>query len=146
MGSEYRIEKQWEHAGCQCVVIVVQLGHRCGYVGIDKTHPLYGVEYYENPEVLQRHLERLKTQPTGERGALSIFCWDGESVSPEMLFNVHGSITYSGGGDGYPVESDRWFYGFDCAHNGDDEIGGRSLEYCMQECESLAEQLLGIEN
>ena len=36
-------------------------------------------------------------------------------------FDVHGGITYSGGGNRskYPIESDLWWFGFDCAHWGD---------------------------
>jgi hypothetical protein len=36
---------------------------------------------------------------------------------------------------------DLWWFGFDAAHAGDDEDGGRSLGYMVEECESLARQL-----
>lgn len=32
--------------------------------------------------------------------------------------DVHGGLTYAGNGN-YPVESDLWWIGFDCAHIGD---------------------------
>lgn len=60
--------------------------------------------------------------------------------------DVHGGLTYSAKGE-YPVESDLWWLGFDCAHAGDFEGGSclgkplRTLEYVVQECESLAKQL-----
>lgn len=36
----------------------------------------------------------------------------------EVDVTVHGGLTYAGGGIGsvYPVESDLWWFGFDCAH------------------------------
>ena len=138
----YEVEKHWVHNGYECVVICGR--HRCGYVGITREHPLYGVGYGEKSKVLQDKLEWLKTQDIGKRGVIPCFAWDGESVSPEIYFNVHGSITFAGGEGKYPVNSDRWFYGFDCAHIDDNEPGGRSLEYCVSECESLADQLASV--
>lgn len=136
----YEVEKHWFRNGYECVVIYWKY-HRCGYVGITNEHPLYGVDYSATCEVLQNKLEWLKRQETGKRGIIPCFTWDGESVSPEIYFNVHGGITFSGGEGKYPVKSDRWFYGFDCGHCDDHEPGGRSLEYCVAECESLADQL-----
>jgi hypothetical protein len=76
---------------------------------------------------------------------------------------VHGGLTFSSRGydDDYPVVSQLWWFGFDCAHAGDakDEsliseqykplflrphlLSGtvRTLEYCINECEHLAKQL-----
>lgn len=34
----------------------------------------------------------------------------------ELDFDIHGGLTYSGGGDGYPIESNNWWLGFDCGH------------------------------
>lgn len=81
--------------------------------------------------------------------------------------DVHGGLTYSGGGKTYPVESEGlWWFGYDCAHLGDKRdpelMSGayrkmhdkglftvmsfegdtvKTLEYCVSECESLAKQL-----
>jgi hypothetical protein len=78
---------------------------------------------------------------------------------------VHGGLTYADGGKDYPVDSDLWWFGYDCAHLYDARdpvlMSGqykklydkglfrgfdegeiiRSLEYCIGECESLAKQL-----
>lgn len=85
-------------------------------------------------------------------------------ASPEFVFDVHGSLTFSGDGRGqYPVPSDLWWFGYDCGHAGDgkapeylqemrerypdspimwtDDGEFRSVEYCMDECESLARQI-----
>jgi len=74
-------------------------------------------------------------------------------TSPELVFDVHGSVTYSGNGEGkYPVESNLWWFGFDCAHLGDasestimwgfDDGVFRSTKYCIKECERLADQIV----
>jgi hypothetical protein len=36
----------------------------------------------------------------------------------DIDIDVHGGLTYAGGGENskYPVESDLWWFGFDCAH------------------------------
>src|SRR3990167_2210004 len=141
--KRYTVEKDWDHTGLKCVVIMGHMGFRCGYVGISKEHPLYGVKYSDNPDFLKPLLEKVRNGPVGERGIISILCWDGESVSPEILFSVHGGITYSDGGvnSDYPIQSDLWWFGYDCGHAGDNNL---SLEYCCGECEQLAEQLIEL--
>lgn len=127
----YTVEKDFEHAGLRCVVIMTEMGHRCGYVGVPESHQLYGVGYN----------------------------------SPDVYFNVHGGVTYTGGGKGskYPVESDLWWFGYDCNHAGDGKDLSvvsdalreikirfptygiiRTTEYCIDECKSLAEQLVCV--
>jgi hypothetical protein len=116
------IEKDWTTgAGLRAVVIMhSELGHRCGYVGVPDTHPLFEANYGSIPE--------------------------------DYDLTVHGGLTYSGNGD-YPVPSDLWWFGYDCGHLGDAAAPGsllarfafggvhRTLEYCENECESLAKQL-----
>jgi hypothetical protein len=68
-------------------------------------------------------------------------------------------LTFSGNGRGkYPVESELWWFGYDCGHAGDAPAPGskmaeyrsgwdevhRTLEYCVGECESLAKQLVEV--
>lgn len=151
----YQIEKDWiTKAGLRAVVILVtDLGHRCGYVGLTKKHPLYGIPYNEE----SAYLKFPEKENIGKRGILAVICSNGKAT-PEVVFDVHGSITYSGGRD-YPVKSDGlWWFGFDCGHLGDGreasfhEISGlrnlyaddpiRDTEFCVQECESLAQQLV----
>jgi len=160
----FRVEKDWMHEGIRCVVIMMEMGYRCGYIGIDKTHCLYGVGYGERADVLQKYIDNLKESDVEKRGVVDVFCWDGEEVYPSILFNVHGGITYSGKGD-YLVKSDLWWFGYDCNHLGDAKdlseikdqaimemearcgFGGvvRTLEYCISECESLANQISAVE-
>lgn len=142
------VVKEWTtSAGYRAVVLLVGNHHHCGYVEVPVGHPLHGVCYGDKPAELQQFKEYLDSQPTGKRGAIDLFCYacGSREVSLSVLIDVHGSITYSNGKDGYPVPSDRkgWWFGFDCAHAGDN-IMVQTAEYAEQECESLARQLLDI--
>ena len=164
------VEKGFEYEGYKCVVTFGDLGHRCGYVGVDKTHPLYKVNYYDYLDILKEDI--------GDRevsGVIPLFyaCLDtDERIKADAYFQVHGGLTYSGGGDNseYPIKSDLWWLGFDCGHYDDRQdlelaikvfperkeyyeremffmykydTGGeiRTLEYVENECKQLVTQL-----
>lgn len=135
----FTVEKDWTTAaGLRAVVIMGTIGFRCGYVGVPQGHPLHGVGY---DDVRQA---------------------DGDWL------DVHGGLTFADGYGTYPVESNLWFFGYDCGHAGDghspeylaqqrirypgqpfmwedgDDVF-RSLDYCEQECESLARQLAKVD-
>lgn len=55
MGREYVVEKVFEHQGFVCVVAMMRLGHRCGYVGIPKEHKFYGKDYTKLDEYIVCH-------------------------------------------------------------------------------------------
>lgn len=155
----YTVEKDWTtHAGFRAVVIMGSMGYRSGYVGVPKDHALYGAPCCEPHPALTFP----ETESIGKRGIIPLFCSDGQA-RPDVVFDVHGGITYSGGKDDYPVESDLWWFGYDCGHAGDAPspeavkdrvrrmgpafIPGpgevhRTLDYCRSECESLAAQLV----
>jgi hypothetical protein len=140
------------------------MGHRCGYVGIPKDHPLHGLSYHSKSKVLRSSdIQDMPMNTVGLGQMLNGMMgkYDEEVITPEMYFSVHGGITYSGGND-YPVKSDGlWWFGYDCAHYGDGvdlsaienetakEIEMsypsygivRTKEYCEEECKKLAEQL-----
>lgn len=40
-----KIEMDFEHEGLRCLVVGLDIGHRCGYVGIDKSHQLFGKHF-----------------------------------------------------------------------------------------------------
>ena len=143
----YDVEKDWmTEAGLRAVVIMVRDSHRCGYVGVPASHPLFGAEYSEPHPALAVPAEG---EPVGKRSPLAVFCAAGDASrlqAPDLVFDVHGGVTYSGKSDNYPVPSDLWWFGFDCAHAGDQSYGGRDgvmrdLDYCVAECESLASQI-----
>lgn len=164
MTNRYKVEKDWTtRAGFRAVVVMGSLGYRCGYVGLPADHPLHGAEYNEPHPSL--------TYPAGEacgkRGVVPILL-GGASPRPDVVFDVHGSLTYAraGANNAYPVSSDGlWWFGFDCGHIGDapspeyveerrrmfphspymwghSDGEHRTLEYCIDECESLAQQLI----
>ena len=109
MKKRYSVEKVWSHNDNACVVIMTDMGHRCGYVGIPKEHPLFGAKYNEHSNFLEDTLDSIKDSPIGKRGIIPVFCWDGEKASPEIVFDVHGGLTYSGEGDKYPIKmKDVW--------------------------------------
>ncbi len=150
--AEYVIEKEWESSGFKCVVLNLierTPPHRCGYVGISQNHPLHGCEYNTHSFALIKAWEAAKNGPVGKRGIISLFCAstiDAERATPELVFDVHGGITYSGSNEnGYPpaTPDDLWWYGYDCAHC-DDTPEKCTLEYCVNECENLAKQLAEI--
>lgn len=164
----YKVEAQFDHAGMKCVVVMTEMGHRCGYVGIPKGHQLHGIGYSKKVQILKTEdMENIATERAGLGQLLSCIAgkYREEYISPDMFFNVHGGITYSEGGN-YPVDNPEglWWFGYDCSHAGDardlnaidDEkirsVMGRlqydgvvrTLNYCIEECKRLAEQLDAI--
>nr|DAR11116.1 MAG TPA: hypothetical protein [Bacteriophage sp.] len=174
MNDRYIVEREFEHTGYKCVVVFTHMGHRCGYVGIPKNHPLYGKDYSDYLEI--------KKADVGDREVSGILpllgAWldEDERIRIEAYFQCHGGITYAGGGEhsSYPIESDLWWFGFDCEHARDksdldyaiqkfpshrkeyelqkmveskypiDDVI-RTEEYVAEECKKLAEQLKEFE-
>lgn len=171
MIDRYIIEREFEHAGYKCVVIFGYAGYRCGYVGIPKEHPLYGKGYHDYLEIKKSDIEGREV--SGIVPLLGAALDKDERVRIEAYFQCHGGITYSGGwkNSDYPIESDLWWFGFDCAHAGDkadlkyaiekfpdrkeeymvrlsieskfqiEYDVVRTEEYVAEECKKLAEQL-----
>ena len=157
----YTVEKEWAYKDfCLVVIANRDIGCRCGYLGVPKVHFLFGKGYGEHCPQLELLVSR--GGPAGNRGILSLVTWNGKEASPEIAFNVHGSLTYSGS-SGYPIDRpNTWWFGFDCAHAGDakdlsliddervkeiysrfgpDDGEIRTVEYCIKELESLADQI-----
>lgn len=123
---------EWKHNGTPCLMVrTPHHGAWCGYAAVPPGHPLHGVEYGD-PDV-----------------------------------SVHGGLTYSNKCAGYichvpaPGElDDVWWFGFDCAHSGDETPGSnaalgfrayrgigdeyRDLAYVRAEVERLADQLAAL--
>lgn len=166
----YIVEKDWTSCGLRCVAIAGEAGHRCGYVGLPQGHPLYGVGYGEYSPALDAGWAAVCDSPIGDRGIIPMFIAmmsDNETIkpTPDIFFDVHGSITYAASEADYPVPHDGlWWYGFDCAHDTDakdfalltnerlrkvyTEFGNngivRDLAFVVAECEKLAAQLAKI--
>lgn len=124
----FKVEKSWvTQAGLPAAVIWVNDSHRCGYIELTKDSVFYGVtNEREIQPIVQKSIDGLV---------------------------VHGGVTFFG----TPYWSDskednsKLFVGFDCAHVGDttryNPTEGilRSLDYCIEECESLAKQLMSTD-
>ncbi len=141
--NEFIVEKDFESCGYRCVVIKGIAcdngygGHRCGYVGVPDTHPLWGKCYNDKCNVPKSTATINASDPIGTMIAAME---DSEYLSIGYAAYVHGGVTYSDGDGEYPVEAkDVWWFGFDCNHYSDrDEEGGKSLDFCVGECEKLA--------
>lgn len=121
-----KVIKDWvTESGLRAVILLVRGSHHCGYVEVP--------EHLGKPEY---------------------------DESPIMELNVHGGVTYAGE---LPEMDSKYVVGYDCAHYGDlmkcpEELKGTSMEhsfmysegiwrdvdYCTNECESLANQLVNI--
>lgn len=119
MPRKYIIEKIKTINDYKYVVVFSDMGHRCGYVAVKPSHPLFGIYYNQDiksPELLQE----IKSSHIGKKGIIDVFCWNGESTTLSLLINVHGGLTYShlGYKTSYPtIQFDKvWWFGFDCAH------------------------------
>lgn len=141
MSKKYIVESDFEYKGLRCVTIFSMNGWRNGYVGVSKGNQWYGKDCCD----IERQLD---------------------------YGDCHGGLTYSSQDENseYPVESDLWWFGFDCAHYGDGKdldlayelfpefrqsISAikqcesmfptyepvRDLEYVKDNCKSLADQL-----
>jgi len=156
-----QIETREQYEGYNYIVSIEDMGYRCGYVQIPEGHYLYEKGYSEALE--SPSVDILMDAEIGRRGIVPIFCWDGETMTMDILFDVHGGITFSGE---LPGETGYWI-GFYCAHDGDASapwlatreykslpvwsaisvwpaIGGivRSEGYVMAECKSLINQII----
>lgn len=111
MGDRYIVEREFEHSGYKCVVTFGVGGYRCGYVGIPKSHPLYGKNYSDYLEIKKEDLKNRKIS-----GVFSLLCAcldKDERIRIEAYFQCHGGITFADGGENsnYPIGSDLWWFG-----------------------------------
>ena len=168
----YKVESDFIYKGYRCVVIFTDMGHRCGYVGIEADNPLYGKDYTDYLDINKSELD---DEPIGKRGIIPLLSAafdEDERVRLDIYFNVHGGLTYAGDRANYPAESNLWWLGFDCGHYNDgcdwdlvekywgdnpqmqrrleinrvlcwdNEI--RTKEYVENECKSLVDQIIEL--
>lgn len=43
------VERDWRHCGLRCVVVFTRQTHRCGYVFVPKTNPVFDLKYDDVP-------------------------------------------------------------------------------------------------
>ena len=128
---ENKIEKQFVTESVFEAFVVINettnMQWRCGYVIIPEESSLFkmDVSYSVNLYDLDLDDPNIITKLKQQQKLCNV--------------DVHGGITYNNiyNGKGYCI-------GFDCAHY-QDTIEVQTLEYCINECESLAKQLKEIE-
>lgn len=104
-----------------CMINRNRMGALCGYVGVDPTHRLHGLEYHEHV----KNCPHAVASPY-MRGPKFCAC---EEPTPERIIEVHGGLTFSGScmESEDPAEGichvpepgrshDIWWFGFDCGH------------------------------
>lgn len=154
----YKIERDWiTQAGLRAVVLISTdrtENHRCGYVAVDETHPAFNKGYSEQLDFIPQ--EAANNSVIGNKSPILALTATCESDDPynsvrrslDIIIDVHGGLTYSSKEPGaeYPVPSEGlWWFGYDCGHYNDNAcIGGQSLEYCVQQCELMARQLVEL--
>lgn len=94
--------KQWTSHGLACAIVREHSnGHLCGYVGVEKSHPSYGV----SPSVSSIELDDFEN-------------WTQDRVDRTKAFaafSIHRGITFVSKGE----KNDLWWFGFDCGHSHD---------------------------
>ena len=159
-----RVEINKKYKGYEYLVYAMSMGHRCGYVKIPRGHYLYGKSYSEQ---LNIKFNTLKNESIGKRNPITLFCSSSlkakDNVSMDLLFDVHGGITFSGKFSKDVMNKKGWWIGFDCAHSGDcGDISimdkehkkmkekynlsnrgvVRTKDYVEQECKNLIDQII----
>ena len=136
---------QWpdEETGYPCLIVRNGQvgGFLCGYVGVPKGHPAYGLNYdgrtQENAEAMRQAYRKQMRDWDSSKGLEALPSLEVEREEPvpgigEKIYNieVHGGLTFSGPCHGDPeMEStgichkpspgepdDVWWYGFDTGH------------------------------
>ena len=90
MDKESIVERVWVAYGLPCVVVFVRQTHRCGYVGVRRKNPAYGLEYGDVPVEIH--------------GGLT---FGNKEISKKLITN------------GYSIPKGYYWLGFDCIHAGD---------------------------
>jgi hypothetical protein len=135
--NKLKIVRKWKtKSGYTALILKMDMGHLCGYIQIKDKDILFKKGYSENINELLPLIQKAKEKPIGKKGIIDVFCWDGEKNTMGIAFDIHGGITFSG----EVLKKGDWWIGFDTAHAGDTPLKCNE-EYCINECESLAEQV-----
>lgn len=140
MNDKPTLEKKWAHAGLECVVARMPIGHLCGYVRTPDGHPwcgVYGAEHHlSGPKPESRNL--YENYQSWSQWWASIERPEDYSDHLNAQIEVHGGVTFTDRLAGLGLEG--WWIGFDCAHLGDEERGW-SVDNVAKETENLADQI-----
>lgn len=124
-----KVQFQDEATGYPCLIVRARVtGSLCGYVGIPENHPLYGCAYNKPHELAKKFINDNQELSIGKRGVFSLFCIDADNQNLDIMFDVHGSLTFSDfchseskpeSGICHIGDDKPYWFGFDCSHAGD---------------------------
>lgn len=136
------VERTWQAHGLECAVLIMDMGHRCGYVRVPDDHPWKGLDYDDKvPEAEASDFEDRAVDDAGMGGVIAALAGNTDDWSRRVEGHVavHGGITFAGK---QPNEdcAEGWWFGFDCAHL-DDTPEQWTLDAVAAETERMAEQI-----
>lgn len=128
-------ETRFEYEGFPCVVLFMPLGHRCGYVGVPKTHPAYGNNYdtldidcHGGLTYTERYLQN---QDDIETWWIGFDCCHYNDASDKEAMQKYFPEIYE------KLKNTNYY---DCAEG----CSVRSFEYVKNQCCMIVEQLKNI--
>lgn len=163
----FTLAKEFIYKGYNCFIVNSSGGWRNGYVEIPKDNMFFGKSF---DSILPISREVLREESFGKRSPISLLCFSldkDKNVPLDMLFNVHGGITYGNSKLSPAGKENSWFLGFDCNHCNDgkdysimDEISEkfekefgfltdnpiRDEKYIESEIFSLVDQIIKFDN
>lgn len=137
--KEFVTEKEWKNGEFNCKIIFTQLGHRCGYVGVPKGHPMFGRDYNKCIEDIDCH------------GGLTYSGFRDDNSKEYWYFGFDCAHA----DDGVDIESLKK-YGFDISPflsmflpivelwKPNESSQFKTKEFCEEQCNSIAEQIKQI--
>lgn len=135
----------------RCLVVQMEAGHLCGYVAIERDHPLYGKEMDEEVSDLIPFIATKETENIEDEREYIGALLKAQELSPtieNMFRDIHNGITYCDYdhvSPQYMHSISSWLIGFHCADPSDTpEICNE--EFVAAECAKLSRQLHIIKN
>lgn len=130
-------ETRFEYKGYPCVVLFMEAGHRCGYVGLPKGTTINtdyischgGVTYSKNELILQTDTDRFWI------GFDTAHCFDKRDYKKAKEYF---------GDDTETLKSILLMEALDDKYGMWGEI--RTLEFCIEECKQIVEQIIAKED
>lgn len=133
-------EKEFKYKGYKCVVLFLHTGYRCGYVGVSKQSKIYEKNYND----------------------IDIDCYGGLTYSEGYLNGISEQDLWWIGfdcahyGDGRDFETAKKYFSdpkvldsinrmeyLECVFSLNEEA--KSLEFCVNECMQIVEQIIEME-
>lgn len=141
MKKRFIVEADFIHCGLRCVVLLQNMGHRCGYVGVPKEHDLY-CQYmdFDAVEMLDVHGGiTYASDGLGTYHVESDLWWFGFDCAHYMDINDFDAALKAF--DDPETQRSLMIYKSVQEQYPDKHGVIRTLDYCIEQCKRLAEQL-----